>query len=115
MRELEEYFTHRLDAIRDGCDPDTVAFPTCKSNTTEALLTERGETHGTFADNAFYSQRLRELFRSDEDNWNSIPDRQREALEMIAGKISRILSGAADFPDHWEDIAGYATLAVEVE
>jgi hypothetical protein len=80
-----------------------------------ALLTERGETHGPFADNAFYSQRLRELFRSDEDNWNSISDRKREALEMIAGKISRILSGAPDFPDHWEDIAGYATLAVETE
>jgi len=33
---------------------------------------------------------------------------------MIALKLSRILSGQADFKDHWDDIAGYAKLASEV-
>ena len=33
-----------------------------------------------------------------------------EALEMIAHKIARILSGDADYADNWVDIAGYAQL-----
>jgi hypothetical protein len=37
----------------------------------------------------------------------------REALDMIALKLSRILSGQANFKDHWDDIAGYAKLGSE--
>jgi hypothetical protein len=32
---------------------------------------------------------------------------------MIALKLSRILSGQANFKDHWNDIAGYAKLGSE--
>jgi len=35
---------------------------------------------------------------------------QREALEMIAHKIARILNGDPNYADNWIDIAGYATL-----
>ena len=34
----------------------------------------------------------------------------REALDMIASKIARILSGDATHVDHWVDIGGYAEL-----
>jgi hypothetical protein len=34
----------------------------------------------------------------------------REALEIDAHKIGRILAGDPDFRDHWLDRAGYATL-----
>lgn len=37
------------------------------------------------------------------------PD-QKEALEMLAHKIGRILNGDPDYADSWDDIAGYATL-----
>ena len=37
-------------------------------------------------------------------------DDQREALEMIAHKIARILNGDPNYADNWIDIAGYATL-----
>lgn len=37
----------------------------------------------------------------------------REALDMMACKISRILSGQSGFEDHWADIEGYARLARE--
>jgi hypothetical protein len=37
--------------------------------------------------------------------------RQREALDYIAGKLARILSGQPGYADHWDDIAGYAKLA----
>lgn len=78
--------------------------------TTAALLETRRTTHGDFSLNAIYGQDLRSLFRSS-SGWSSIPPIQREALDMIACKLSRILSGQATFDDHWKDIAGYAALA----
>lgn len=77
---------------------------------TTALLIERGVTHGDFADNARYGQLLRALWRSSK-TWSEMPDEHREALDHIAGKLSRILSGQSRFRDHWNDLAGYAELA----
>ncbi len=78
----------------------------------EALLEERGTTHGSFTENAIYGQELRSLFRS-AVGWTAMPPVQREALDNIATKLSRILSGQADFSGHWEDVEGYARLARE--
>lgn len=78
--------------------------------TTDELLTERGTTHGKFEDNAKYGQLLREHFRRS-PGWLNATHVQREALDYIAGKLSRILSGQPDHSDHWADIAGYAKLA----
>lgn len=36
---------------------------------------------------------------------------QREAVDLICTKLSRILSGGNSHIDNWHDIAGYATLA----
>ena len=80
--------------------------------TTTELLSERGQTHGSFADNAYYGQQLRLLFRQSK-GWAHATIYQQEALDMIACKLSRILSGQPGFPDHWADLAGYAQLAVE--
>jgi len=77
---------------------------------TTALLTERGTTHGSFTDNARYAQRLRAFWRTS-PAWESMPDEHREALDQIAGKLSRILSGQSTFRDHFDDIAGYSVLA----
>jgi hypothetical protein len=32
---------------------------------------------------------------------------------MIAHKIGRIIAGDPDFRDHWDDLAGYATLIAQ--
>ena len=40
------------------------------------------------------------------------PD-QREALEMLALKIARILNGDPNYADSWHDVAGYATLVAD--
>ena len=42
-----------------------------------------------------------------------IPVYQKEALEMIASKIARALSGDSNHLDNWVDIAGYAQLVVQ--
>ena len=76
------------------------------------LLNTRGATHGSFADNARNGQQLRAFFRRS-PHWDTMPEVQREALDMIACKLSRILSGQSTFEDHWADLAGYATLARE--
>jgi len=34
----------------------------------------------------------------------------QEALDVICGKIARIIAGDPYHSDHWRDIAGYATL-----
>lgn len=76
----------------------------------ETILSERNTTHGAFADNARISQEVKRLFHA-APCWNGLHDVHKESLHMIAMKISRILSGHADFNDHWDDIAGYAKLA----
>jgi hypothetical protein len=77
----------------------------------EPLLVERQKTHGSFEDNARISQALKLLFVN--EGFGDLCDVHREALDMIALKLSRILSGQADFKDHWRDIAGYAKLGEE--
>jgi len=77
------------------------------------VLQERAQTHGDFGENAAVAQRLRDVWRLSR-GWATMPDVQREALDMIACKLSRILSGHSRYADHWLDIAGYATLAERV-
>ena len=75
------------------------------------VLTERGKTHGCWAQQAGVAQELKAVIRSGDRG--QLSKSQREALEMIAHKISRILCGDPDHKDHWVDIAGYATLAAK--
>lgn len=78
----------------------------------DPLLNERQKTHGSFEANAQISQDLKRMFH--QCGYGNFTVVHREALDMIALKLSRILSGQADFKDHWDDIAGYAKLASEV-
>ena len=75
------------------------------------LLDERETTHGPFMATAAKAQQLKDAMQGGK-NWSEMDDIQREALQMIASKIARILSGNHDEIDHWRDIAGYANLAV---
>jgi hypothetical protein len=73
------------------------------------LLKERNKTHGDFEANARISQKIKHIIAECDD----LPDVHREALDMIALKMSRILSGHYNFKDHWLDISGYANLALD--
>jgi len=77
----------------------------------DPLLQEREKTHGSFETNAEVSQKLKAIFA--EYGGDGLPPVYREALDMIALKLSRILSGQHEFKDHWIDVAGYAKLAAE--
>lgn len=80
---------------------------------TEELLADRNKTHGDYRAQAFRCQEIKKVF-AEGSNWGKLTTTQIDALEMIAVKISRILEGNPHERDHWEDTAGYATLAAKL-
>lgn len=75
----------------------------------QAVIESREEAHGNYVDQAGLAQFLKLHLRA-KPGWEKLGLAQRESLEMICVKMSRILNGNANDPDHWTDIAGYATL-----
>ena len=77
----------------------------------DSLLEERQKTHGSFRMNAEIAHQIKGVF--DNHGYGTANIIQREALDMMAMKLARILSGQANFKDHWDDLAGYAKLGSE--
>lgn len=77
-----------------------------------ATLAERGDRYGVFTSHAYISQNLKAVMAVTQ-KWDFLEDDQREALEMIAHKIGRILNGDPNYDDSWIDIAGYAKLVAD--
>jgi hypothetical protein len=75
----------------------------------EEILNEREETHGKFEDHAAITDVIK-FDMQQSSNWSTLGSMKREALDMIAHKIGRILAGNPNVKDHWDDIAGYAKL-----
>lgn len=75
----------------------------------DAVLDERGQRYGVFAGHAVITQHLKEVMRVT-DGWTRLDADQKEALEMMAHKIGRILNGDPNYKDSWTDIVGYARL-----
>lgn len=88
---------------------------TDKQHLTEAFapidqtLAERGNRYGEFSGHAEITQGIK-LVMIDSPNWQGLSYDKREALEMIAHKIGRILNGDPEYKDSWHDIIGYAKL-----
>ena len=75
----------------------------------ETTLEERDTRYGGFINNASIAQRIKAVMHS-APNWTEMSYDKREALDQIASKIGRILTGDPEYVDNWHDIAGYATL-----
>lgn len=80
-----------------------------ESKSISEILAERGKRYGSFMGNASISQELKSVMWR-QDKYLDLSLDQREALEMIAHKIARILNGDPNYVDNWVDIAGYAKL-----
>ena len=82
----------------------------------ENTLAERGNRYGDFTDHARICQQLKNtMYNANTDHglqltWEKLSDVQKQALEVIADKIARILSGDPNYADNWHDIQGYAKL-----
>ena len=77
-----------------------------------SVLQERSTTHGDFEHYAVISQRLKHALSAGA-NWEAMDVVQREALEAVAGKLARIVTGDTSFLDHYRDIIGYTQLAMD--
>ena len=78
----------------------------------ETILEERGRRYGLFKDLASMSQTIKDMMKQ-EEGWARLAPDQKEALEVIAQKIARILNGDPNYADSWVDIAGYAKLVAD--
>lgn len=78
----------------------------------DKVLNERGKRYGVFKGHAKITQSLKYTMYQQEA-WEKLKDDQKEALEMIAHKIGRILNGDPNYADSWVDIAGYAQLVAD--
>lgn len=75
----------------------------------EVILSERGSRYGDFTDNALVAQELKEAMRRGK-SWGRMTPYLMEALDQIASKISRIVTGDPFYQDNFADIQGYAKI-----
>lgn len=79
------------------------------SEAIDETLQQRGQRYGDFKGHADITQGIKAVMQ-DGAQWKNLSDDKKEALEMIAHKIGRILNGDPNFHDSWHDIIGYARL-----
>ena len=75
----------------------------------QQILKERQQTHGDYSAVAAITHQIKQAHRSG-PTYNLLTIEQREALDMLAVKQARIVCGDSNYPDHWNDIEGYAKL-----
>lgn len=78
----------------------------------DSTLDQRGLSYGPFTGHAAISQDIKAAMQKTR-NWDLLAPDQREALEMTAHKIGRILNGDPNFHDSWHDIVGYTKLVAD--
>ncbi len=109
--ELSELALSYIDRIYGGViTPVSEPEESKTSSATGRLTDTRKQSHGKIQDVGEVSQKFKAITHAAK-NWETMSDSQREALDLIVHKIARILVGDPDFKDHWDDIAGYASIA----
>ena len=79
------------------------------------ILNQREKEYGSFRRISRIAQDLKIAVIEPALNSSSgIADYQREAIEMICSKMARVAEGDNNKIDTWQDIAGYATLVVDI-
>lgn len=73
----------------------------------DTTIAQRRGRYGPLIESGEVAMKLEDYLRS-LPGWERLAYDQREALAMVAHKISRIMCGDPDYDDSWVDIAGYA-------
>lgn len=85
----------------------------------DEITKARGSVYGPFLHNAVVAQAIKRAMWNapDPDNngnpYHDLAPNVKEALELIAMKISRIITGDPSYLDNWDDIAGYAKIVAD--
>lgn len=98
-----------IDTLTDPVVPTQLELPLPAPSPIDLTLADRQKTHGDFANHAWTTQGIKAVMHGS-IRWDELTNTQREALEMVAHKIGRILSGDPEFHDHWHDCIGYLRL-----
>lgn len=93
-----------MHLICGACGPEPTGI--------DATLAERGLRYGSFAEHARITQAIKAAYQ-DSPNWARLPADMKEALEMNAHKVGRILNGDPLYHDSWHDIVGYMKLVAD--
>ena len=72
----------------------------------QSILNARKNTLGDYSENAETYDALTKVI-----DLERLDPERRLAMDVILQKLCRIQNGNPNFKDHWDDIAGYATLA----
>lgn len=91
--------------------PTPAPLPVKISAPITAAEDPRHTQHGTFKIRAELAQTIKSHLRL--AYGGRLAADQKQALDEIAGKVSRICCGDPDDPEHWDDIAGYAKLVAD--
>ena len=75
----------------------------------EETIEIRDARYGGFKNVAHTSHAIKTAMRGS-NGWYDLSNDKREALEMVAHKIARILNGNANYRDSWHDCIGYLRL-----
>jgi hypothetical protein len=75
----------------------------------DSTLSERRTRYGEFHEHARITQAIKAAMQSGR-SWSACTDSQKEALEMVAHKIGRIVNGDPGYLDSWHDMIGYTRL-----
>lgn len=75
------------------------------------ISNDRNRTHGDPHLQFWMAQTIKGALREG-PRWAVLSPQERETLEMLATKLSRIVCGSSH-SDHYKDIAGYAVIAAE--
>ena len=76
------------------------------------ILAERGDSYGDYTSQALVAQTLKGVVHNAPTS-EVMGAIERESLDMICTKMSRLLTGDPQHLDSWVDIAGYAQLVVD--
>lgn len=107
-------FKNQTVTIDDQSEPGSWAKAIGETPVTDinSILEERGSRYGDFGSHALITQNIKAAMRHS-PNWAKLPNDMKEALEMVAHKVGRILNGDPSYADSWVDIVGYTQLVVD--
>jgi len=107
---LDPHITETFGEIKMEVANNKLAEPLISESVDiDETLKERGSRYGEFDEHARITQGIKRAM-IDSPNWLTLTDDKKEALEMVAHKIGRILNGDPEYADSWHDIIGYTKL-----
>lgn len=78
------------------------------------IMEERGSSYGDFGNQAMCAQTLKQILHGHAHRHGvDLSGEQKEAIDMMATKLSRIVNGDPNKVDSWRDVEGYAKLIAD--